>query len=832
MLIMSESEALSRIEIDSLLKQSGWKLGLTDPDRNVDPEYRTPIGIKGKPADYVLMDSKGFPLCTLEAKNITKSPLDGKEQARKYANAINSRFIILSNGIEHYFWDLESGNPTKVTLFPSQGNLESRRDNFKPQEVSSNEETIEEDYIALTQMSDYKNKPAFKDSDLKDKFIEDNNLRFLRYYQLDALKAIQNGIKEGKERFLLEMATGTGKTLTSAAIIKMFIRLYGVKRVLFLVDRLELESQAQKQFTQVLKNDFTTVVWKENEKNWNRAEIVISTVQSFVSNNKYKRIFKEDDFDLVISDEAHRSLGKKSRRVFEHFVGYKLGLTATPKDFLKSVDIENMSETDPRGLEKRLMMDTYTTFGCESGEPTFRYSLLDGVKDGYLVNPFVYDGRTEITTELLSQKGYLFQTTDDDGNEIEEVFTKKDFEKRFLSEETNRIFCETFIKNAKRDPYTNEIGKSLVFCVSQKHAGKITQILNEYADAMFPGKYNSDFAVQVTSSIDGSQQMTVDFSNNVLNGNSKSDDYYKTSKTRVCVTVGMMTTGYDCTDLLNIAMMRPIYSPSEFIQMKGRGTRKNDFRNSWIDETQINESIDSEKKDFALFDFFGNYKYFEEEFDYDQKLKLPSGSSKSGEPPVDIDPEIEFAENFSPDPLETLETITLTEQGMKIDQVYFERFKKTLEQHPDLKKLVESGEVSKAEEYLVNKVFDKPEEYFTLKNIEKALQTDRKLSIIDILLYGLGYTDKIKSKKEQLEEEFEKYDNEYSPSDEYFENTRYFFETYLTDEEVRDIVDKEEFARLNAHSSNLIEHIKLIPNNVRETLLSYIKNNIEIERFA
>ena len=681
-------------------------------------------------------------------------------------------------------------------------------------------------------MSDYKNKPAFKDSDLKDKFIEENNLRFLRYYQLDALKAIQNGIKEGKERFLLEMATGTGKTLTSAAIIKMFIRLYGVKRVLFLVDRLELESQAQKQFTQVLKNDFTTVVWKENEKNWNRAEIVISTVQSFVSNNKYKRIFKEDDFDLVISDEAHRSLGKKSRRVFEHFVGYKLGLTATPKDFLKSVDIENMSETDPRGLEKRLMMDTYTTFGCESGEPTFRYSLLDGVKDGYLVNPFVYDGRTEITTELLSQKGYLFQTTDDDGNEIEEVFTKKDFEKRFLSEETNRIFCETFIKNAKRDPYTNEIGKSLVFCVSQKHAGKITQILNEYADAMFPGKYNSDFAVQVTSSIDGSQQMTVDFSNNVLNGNSKSDDYYKTSKTRVCVTVGMMTTGYDCTDLLNIAMMRPIYSPSEFIQMKGRGTRKNDFRNSWIDETQINESIDSEKKDFALFDFFGNYKYFEEEFDYDQKLKLPSGSSRSGEPPVDIDPEIEFAENFSPDPLETLETITLTEQGMKIDQVYFERFKKTLQQHPDLKKLVESGEVSKAEEYLVNKIFDKPEEYFTLKNIEKALQTDRKLSIIDILLFGLGYTDKIKSKKEQLEEEFEKYDNEYSPSDEYFENTRYFFETYLTDEEVRDIVDKEEFARLNAHSSNLIEHIKLIPNNVRESLLSYIKNNIEIERFA
>jgi type I restriction enzyme R subunit len=829
---MSESEALSRIEIDSLLKQSGWKLGLTDPDRNVDPEYRTPIGIKGKPADYVLMDSKGFPLCTLEAKNITKSPLDGKEQARKYANAINSRFIILSNGIEHYFWDLESGNPTKVTLLPSQGNLESRRDNFKPQEVSSNEETIEEDYIALTQMSDYKNKPAFKDLDLRDKFIEDNNLRFLRYYQLDALKAIQNGIKEGKERFLLEMATGTGKTLTSAAIIKMFIRLYGVKRVLFLVDRLELESQAQKQFTEVLRNDFTTVVWKENEKNWNRAEIVISTVQSFVSNNKYKRIFKEDDFDLVISDEAHRSLGKKSRRVFEHFVGYKLGLTATPKDFLKSVEIENITETDPRGLEKRLMMDTYTTFGCESGEPTFRYSLFNGVKDGYLVNPFVYDGRTEITTELLSQKGYLFQTTDDDGNEIEEVFTKKDFEKRFLSEETNRIFCETFIQNAKRDPYTNEIGKSLVFCVSQKHASKITQIMNEYADVMFPGKYNSDFAVQVTSSIEGSQQMTVDFSNNVLNGNSKSDEYYKTSKTRICVTVGMMTTGYDCTDLLNIAMMRPIYSPSEFIQMKGRGTRKNDFRNSWIDETQINESINSEKEDFALFDFFGNYKYFEEEFDYDQKLKLPSGSPGSGEPPVDIDPEVEVAENFNLDPLESLETITLTEQGMKIDQVYFEKFRKTLQQHPDLKKLLESGEISKAEEYVINRVFDKPDEHFTLRNIEIALKVDRKISIFDILLYGFGLTSRIKNKKELLEEEFEKFDNEIQFDEDYYESIKYFFDAYLSDSETRSIIDQKKYGSLATISSYLFNQITLIPENLRDTILLYINKNIKLEQFS
>ena len=132
---------------------------------------------------------------------------------------------------------------------------------------------------------------------------------------------------------------------------------------------------AQKEFDEILKNDFRTVVWKENQSDWMMAEIVVSTVQSFVSRNKYKKIFKPDHFDLVISDEAHRSLGARSRKVFEYFIGFKLGLTATPKDYLKSVDLDNISLSDPKQYEKRLLLDTYTTFGCESGEPTYRYSL-------------------------------------------------------------------------------------------------------------------------------------------------------------------------------------------------------------------------------------------------------------------------------------------------------------------------------------------------------------------------------------------------------------------------------------------------------------------------
>ena len=220
---------------------------------------------------------------------------------------------------------------------------------------------------------------------------------------------------------------------------------------------------------------------------------MVTTIQSLISDNKYKRLFSPTDFDLVISDEAHRSIGGNSRAVFEYFVGYKLGLTATPKDYLRN--IKNINERDPREIERRILHDTYITFGCESGEPTFRYSLVDGVKDGFLINPIVVDARTEITTQLLSDEGYSVIVTDEDGEEKEAIFTHRDFERKFLSDETNKIFCETFIKNALQDLLSGEIGKTIIFCVSQDHASKITQMLNVMAHQIWPGKYNSDFAI-------------------------------------------------------------------------------------------------------------------------------------------------------------------------------------------------------------------------------------------------------------------------------------------------------------------------------------------------
>src|SRR4030042_4987872 len=167
--------------------------------------------------------------------------------------------------------------------------------------------------------------------------------------------------------------------------------------------------------------------------------------------------------------------------------------------------------------------------------------------------------------------------------------------------------------NALRDPITGEVGKTIIFAVSQNHASKITQYLNNLAHLRIPGRYKSDFALQVTSLVQGAQQFTINFSDksNNLSGTANFEEWYRTSKTRVCVPVGMMTTGYDCTDILNICLMRPIFSPTDFIQIKGRGTRRHNFTDQVTDSVKVKDLGRLEKEKFKLFGFFGNYEYFE-----------------------------------------------------------------------------------------------------------------------------------------------------------------------------------------------------------------------------
>lgn len=147
---------------------------------------------------------------------------------------------------------------------------------------------------------------------------------------------------------------------------------------------------------------------------------------------------------MVIYDEAHQTIGGNLRAVFEYFVGYKLGLTATPKDYLKNIDISKIGENDPSSVERRILLDTYKTFGWDSREPTFRYSLIDGVKDAFLINPIVIDARTDITTQLISKQGYAVTLKDDKGKDVEEVFLQKDFEKKILFRKYKLCFLRNF----------------------------------------------------------------------------------------------------------------------------------------------------------------------------------------------------------------------------------------------------------------------------------------------------------------------------------------------------------------------------------------------------
>lgn len=842
---MRAKEATARIKINRLLEEAGWRF-FDDPSgpANVVLEPNTKITeteindlgedfeatSKGY-IDFLLLDRDGRPLIVLEAKSEAKNPLVGKEQARRYAREQNARFVILSNGNIHYLWDLKQGNPSVITKFPSPGQIKDHHA-FKPDADRLSSEVVERDYIALTQMPAYAAEAGWKNEGERPAFIEKAKLRFLREYQKNAVHAVQRAAKRGAVRFLFEMATGTGKTLTSAAIIKLFLKTGNARRVLFLVDRIELEVQAEKAFKGLLRNDYTCVIYKDQRDDWRKADIVVTTVQSLLFNDKFRRFFAPTDFDLVISDEAHRSIGGNARAVFEYFVGYKLGLTATPKDYLKQ-SRSGTSPRDPRDTERRMMLDTYRIFGCEGGEPTFRYSLLDGVRDKFLINPYIIDARSEITTQLLSDEGFIVETTDENGNEVKEAFGGRDFEKKFFAGSTNNVFCETFLKHGLRDPVTGEFGKAIIFAVSQNHAAKITQILNEMADALWPGKYQSDFAMQVTSEVPTAQNMTVQFANNNLGGRSAFDENYATSKTRVCVTVGMMTTGYDCPDILNLAMMRPIFSPSDFVQMKGRGTRKHRFADEMRDQGRKAHIADLEKGEFRLFDFFANCEFFEEKFDYNEALPLPKISAQPFTSVVQS-PVRTFGgfETSQPDSITSHKEQQIGPEGMRVDRELFQKFEDMARADAALAAMVEQQNWEAATRRVIEHLFDKPDEFFTLDKLRRAAGLDRRLTVREIVEKAFGHIPRFKNRDELIDDEFQKFLLDQKPEQaDQIAQMRYFFDAYIKDADLRKSIDDGRLSDLNVNPVFGMKDLKEVPAEWRKGIPEYIKDYVALNRF-
>ena len=847
---MPAKEASARIKINHLLEAAGWRFFADggalaniqlEPSVTLKPQDIDALGENFEKAhkghiDFLLLNEKGFPFIVLEAKAEDKSPLAGKEQARKYARSQNCRFVILSNGNLHYFWDLERGNPYLITSFPTPASVTGYQKIVPdPQRLSA--EVIDDNYIVLTQRPSYAAEAAWKNEAERARFIQTNGLRFLRPYQKQAMAALQRAVQAGQDRFLFEMATGAGKTLTAAAVIKLFLRTGNAQRVLFLVDRLELEDQAKKAFVKVLANDYQTVIYKENRDDWRRAEIVVTTVQSLLFNNKYRQLFSPTDFDLVISDEAHRSIGGNARAVFDYFIGYKLGLTATPRDYLKKFE---QSPRDPREFERRLLLDTYRTFGCEDGQPTFRYSLLDGVKDGHLINPTVVDARTAVTTELLSQEGFTVEFKDDEGEDQKEIFKQREFEKRFFAPGTNELLCKTFLEHALRDPISGEIGKSILFAVSQHHAAKLAQILNLMADKMFPGQYQSDFAVQVTSQIADAQQFSINFTNNNLLGSANFLPAYKTSKARVCVTVGMMTTGYDCPDLLNLGLFRPIFSPTEFIQIKGRGTRPHNFLEQLFDEPLKEVVKQPRKTAYKLFDFFANCEYFETDYNYDEVIPLPRPTARptghsdpAGDSHPGAGPVVSGGyEHLGADILASIREEVIGYAGMKIDRMFYEKFEATVRANDFIAASVEAGQWERVIEYVNREVFDQPTEFYSLAKLRQAAAVDRRLTLREILEKVFGLIPRFKSKDELLEEEFAKFVADYKPEEAAaLPALKNYFKAYVTSDQIRHIIETGQLTDLATNATFSTRDFRAVPTKYRALIPNYVKDYVSLNQF-
>ena len=672
------TEQDARIIINRKLQESGWIL--EGPNRNVLTEQHSEAGFM----DYLLLDRNGHNLALVEAKKDSIDPYTAKNQARGYAEANKCRYVFLANSEQLYFWDLEEGDATPIERFISPQDLQRRHDLKVSRKPLS----------SVPHNTDICDRP----------------------YQQEASDTIASQFDKGKRAFLLEMATGTGKTRLSAALIDRFLKAHQAERVLFIVDRIELAKQALDAFQIAFKDDYRAVRYKPGQHAvFGGANIVIATIQSL--NIHFREDFTPGYFDVVFNDEAHRSIyGELPRQVVEYFQAVRIGLTATPNDFLKNIDVEKLRDDDPLKLEYRYARDTYKHFGCDISTPTFRYTIQDGVKDGYLVAPRIARMVSIITKEAVSDAGWQVEI---DGEDY--TYRISQLERRVLIPKRNELICQQFLQNALTTP-DGAIGKSIIFAVSQNHAVALARELNRLTP-----EHNGKFAEVITSRVKGASDLAKQFR--------KDENFYP----RVAVSVDMLTTGFDCPEVQNIVLARPIASPTTYIQVKGRGTRKYTFPDG------------TEKKQFLVQDFCEVVKYFEEEYDFEAPAPI-AGAGKGGTTPPPPPPPAEIKLYEGADEMAFTEMIEVGPEGEKVDRlVYISKWEKAIkaivEENPDIAKKIDTGSEEEIEEYLRVNVFDRPKEFFNERNLSRAYRVFAGL--LDYVKAGLG-SAKLPTREEQL----------------------------------------------------------------------------------
>lgn len=505
-------EADVRIILDRKLREAGWDI---EDKGQVSCEEPTKNGY----ADYLLRDRRGRGIAIIEAKRFSVDPGAGKQQALQYAKDLNVDYIFLSNSDEIYFWDHKNRPDQKVATFFSQRDLEKLK--------------------ILTQ----ERKPL-SEVLIPEKYFKGGEKRILRPYQKQAMKIIDETIKAGKRRMLIVMATGTGKTDVIALQLKRLFEAGLIERVLFLVDRIELGKQAQGTFNDILYEHPSELLFGGKLKR--ESSIVIGTLQTIYSQLAN---FTSGYFDVVVSDEAHRSIYSVYNSVLSHFDAIKIGLTATPSMFIDR--------------------NTYKLFDCwdfekERGKPTFVYGIRQGIKDKFIAG---YD-ILRIDTKV-SLKGINFEGED---------FSPDDLERKINVPARNEQIVRSYRQEEdKREPARHR--KAIVFAVTQKHAAQLTYYFNQ----MYP-EFSGRFAEVITS--------------NVPDADSAIKRFKQEELPYIAVSVGMLDTGFDHPDVENLIMVRPTKSPILYQQMRGRGSR-------------LSQKIG--KTSFRIYDYVRVTEYFNDE---------------------------------------------------------------------------------------------------------------------------------------------------------------------------------------------------------------------------
>lgn len=539
------SEFLTRrAYIDKSLTQLGWV-------RNKDwiDEYE----LDGMPnasqkgfADYVLLDNRNHPIAVIEAKRTMKDPAVGRQQAKLYADLLQKKFnerpvIFLTNGFDTYFWDDLNYNERKVS------GIFSKRDLLK-----------------------YRNLIQYRQPKLSNALINDEISG--RYYQKDAIRAVCTAFENKQRKALLVMATGSGKTRTAASIVDVLMRKGWVTHVLFLADRTSLVTQAKRAFNNLpFAKTTTNMCESDNDPN---ANIVFSTYQTMINiidktfDKEGKKVFTNAHFDLIIVDEAHRSIYNRYREIFTYFDSLMVGLTATPKD-----DVDK---------------NTYDVFLLPKGEPTYAYELKQAVKDEFLVDyksietkvKFLEEGITygELTVE--EQEMYEEQFINEDGEVPERIDSSK-LNEWIFNRDTIFKVLDILMQNGLRIDHGNKIGKTIIFAKNHAHAEAIYRIFNE----QYP-HLNEGYCRVIDNKVNYAQSLIDEFSD-------------PKKMPQIAISVDMLDTGIDIPEILNLVFFKKVYSKSKFWQMIGRGTRK------------CPGLIDGRDKDgFLIFDFCSNFEFF------------------------------------------------------------------------------------------------------------------------------------------------------------------------------------------------------------------------------